>query len=156
MSDEPRTHPSTLAAQALGWVESATRALVPPIHPSVPYERAADGSYPGGHTYTRDQNPTYDQAEALLSRLEGGQEALLFSSGMAAATTVFETLEGGAHVVAPEDMYFTLKRWLESQASSPVRRFCASTVLIARAGRAPRLRSWRGLGRSAGTTGMKT
>ena len=116
MSDEPRDHPSTLAAQALGLVDPTTRSIVPAIYPSVPYERAPDGSYPGGRTYTRDQNPTYDQAEALLGRLEGGQGALLFSSGMAAATTVFETLDTGDHVVAPEQMYWTVQRWLEELA----------------------------------------
>ena len=92
--------PSTLAAQALGWRDPSTGALVPSVIPSAPYERAPDGSYPGGHTYTRDQNPTYEQAEALLAVLEGGVGAKLFSSGMAAATTVFETLEIGTHVVA--------------------------------------------------------
>ena len=116
MPDEPRDHPATLAAQALGVVDPTTRSIVPAIYPSAPYERAPDGSYPGGHTYTRDQNPTYDQAEALLSRLEGGQGALLFSSGMAAATTVFETLDTGDHVIAPEQMYWTIQRWLEELA----------------------------------------
>ena len=116
MPDEPRDHPATLAAQALGLVDPTTRSIVPPIYPSATYERAPDGSRPGGHTYTRDQNPTYDQAEALLSRLEGGQGALLFSSGMAAATTVFETLDTGDHVVAPEQMYWTIQRWLEELA----------------------------------------
>ena len=116
MPDEPRDHPSTLVAQALGLVEPTTRSIVPAIYPSATYERALDGSYPGGHTYTRDQNPTYDQAEALLSRLEGGQGALLFSSGMAAATTVFETLDTGDHVVAPMQMYWTIQRWLEALA----------------------------------------
>ena len=90
--------------------------MVPAIYPSTLYERAPDGSYPGGHTYTRDQNPTYEQAEALLNRLEGGDGALLFGSGMAAATTVFETLDAGDHVVAPEQMYWTLQRWLEELA----------------------------------------
>ncbi len=108
--------PETLAAQALGWVEPGTRSVVPAIYPSTLYERAPDGSYPGGHTYTRDQNPTYDQAEALLNRLEGGEGALLFASGMAAATTVFETLDAGDHVVAPEQMYWTIQRWLEELA----------------------------------------
>ena len=116
MPDEPRDHPATLAAQALGLVDPTTRSIVPPIYPSATYERAPDGSYPGGHTYTRDQNPTYDQAEALLSRLEGGQGALLFSSGMAAATTVFETLDTGDHVVAPVQMYWTIQRWIEELA----------------------------------------
>ena len=116
MADESRDLPATLAAQALGLVDPTTRSVVPAIYPSAPYERAPDGSYPGGHTYTRDQNPTYDQAETLLSRLEGGQGALLFSSGMAAATTVFETLETGDHVVAPQQMYWTIQRWLEELA----------------------------------------
>ena len=115
MSDPKR---STLAAQALGWRDPSTRALVPQLVLSTPYERASDGSYPGGHTYTRDQNPTYDQAEALLARLEGGYAALLFSSGMAAATTVFETLPVGSHVVAPRQMYWTIRKWLEGLAAA--------------------------------------
>lgn len=113
MSNTIKGKPATLAAQALGWVDAAKYGLVPPIYPSASYERGADGSYPGGHSYTRDQNPTYDQAEALLARLEGGEEALLFSSGMAAATTLFETLGAGAHVVAPASMYWTIRLWLQ-------------------------------------------
>jgi len=116
MSNKPEHHPETLTAQALGWVDPTTRSIVPPIYPSASYERAPDGTYPGGHSYTRDQNPTYDQVELLLSRLEGGEAALLFSSGMAATTTVFETLDHGDHVIAPEDMYWTTQRWLEELA----------------------------------------
>ena len=116
MSGDFRDRPETLAAQALGWVEPTTRSVVPAIYPSTLYERAPDGGYPGGRTYTRDHNPTYDQAEALLNRLEGGEGALLFASGMAAATTVFETLDPGDHVVAPEQMYWTIQRWLEELA----------------------------------------
>ena len=117
MSEHRQDHPETLAAQALGWIDPRTRSIAPPLYPSVTYERAPDGSYPGGHTYTRDQNPTYGQVEALLNRLEGGKGALLFASGMAAATTVFEVLEPGDHVVAPEQMYWTIQRWLESLAA---------------------------------------
>ena len=117
METPPHLKPSTLAAQALAWTDPSTRALVPPLVPSVPYTRASDGSYPGGHTYTRDQNPTYGQVEALLARLEGGYAALLFGSGMAAATTVFETLARGDHVVAPEQMYWTIRLWLRALAA---------------------------------------
>ena len=113
----PEVKPATLAAQALGWTDTSTGALVPPLVASVPYERAADGTYPGGHSYTRDQNPTYDQAEALLARLDGGTGALLFSSGMAAATTLFETLDPGDHVVAPEQMYWTIRQWVQELAA---------------------------------------
>ena len=112
VTDDLKLRPETRAAQALGWIEPSTRALVPPIHPSASYERGPDGGYPGGHSYTRDQSPTYDQAEALLCSLEGGEDALLFASGMAAAATVFDALETGDHVIAPEQMYFTIRTWL--------------------------------------------
>ncbi|MFA9566489.1 MAG: PLP-dependent transferase, partial [Acidimicrobiales bacterium] len=62
--------PESRAAQALGSVDPATRALVPPIHPSTTFERAADGSYPGTYEYTRADNPTYDVPERLLAELE--------------------------------------------------------------------------------------
>ncbi len=104
----PRRIP-TLAAQALGWIDPSTGGLVPPVHPSVQYEKG-----PGRPIYTRDENPTYEPAEALLAALEGGRAAMLFSSGMAAATTVFETLDIGDHVVAPREMYWMLRRWLQN------------------------------------------
>jgi cystathionine gamma-synthase len=108
--------PATLAAQALGSVEPTMRGLVPPIYSSASYERDADGHYPGGHSYSRDQNPTYDQVEELLARLEAGKQALLFASGMAAASTIFDALEDGAHVVAPQNMYWTIRLWLQRLA----------------------------------------
>lgn len=107
----------TRAAQALGWVDSAMHGISPPIHPSTAYERDASGAHPGGHSYSRDQNPTFDQAEALLASLEGGASARLFSSGMAAATTVFDAIERGSHVLAFCDMYFTLRSWLADRAT---------------------------------------
>ena len=113
---ETGLRPATLAAQALGWWDPGTRALVPAIHPSTTYERASDGSYPGGRGYTRDENPTYDQAEALLAALEGGEEALLFASGMAAAAAVLDSLEPGAHVVAGARMYWALRVLMERLA----------------------------------------
>jgi cystathionine gamma-synthase len=116
MASERKLAPATLAAQALGRVEPSTRAIVPPIHPSVSYERAPDGSYPGGHSYTRDQNPGYEAVEALLARLEGAAQARVFASGMAAGTTVFEALEPGAHVIAPRVMYWTLRLWMRDLA----------------------------------------
>jgi cystathionine gamma-synthase len=117
MGSPRKLAPATLAAQALGRVEPTTRAIVPPIHPSASYERAADGSYPGGHSYTRDQNPGYEAIEALLARLEGAAQARVFASGMAAGTTIFEALESGTHVIAPRVMYWTLRLWMRDLAS---------------------------------------
>jgi cystathionine gamma-synthase len=108
--------PATLAAQALGWVDAATGALVPPLQPSTTFERDADNRYSRGRSYARDDNPSFDQAEALLSALEGGHGCLLFASGMAAASAAFLALEPGDHVVAPRLMYHGLRTWLRSFA----------------------------------------
>jgi len=106
------THaPATRTAQALGRIAPPYAEIVPPIHLSTTYERAADGSFPG-RTYARDGNPTYEQVEAVLRDLEGGAAAAVFSSGMAAATAVFQALSPGDHVVAPRVMYWGLRKWL--------------------------------------------
>src|SRR5690606_32138481 len=99
-------------AQALGWIDPQTRAVTPPIHPSSTFVRDPDNEYRAGYSYARDQNPTYGQAEALLAALEGGEEALLFASGMAAAAALFQSLRPGDHVVAPAVMYWGLRKWL--------------------------------------------
>ncbi len=104
--------PETSAAQALGHIDPTTRALVPPIHSSTTFERDADGSYPAGFGYTRADNPGYDLPEQLLAKLEAGSSAMLFASGMAAATSVFCALVPGDHVVAPKVMYWALRKWI--------------------------------------------
>lgn len=108
--------PETLAAQALGWIDEATRAISPPIHLSTTFIRDPDNQYRSGRGYIRADNPGFDQAEALLSALEGGAASFLFASGMAAATAVFLGLEPGAHVIAPKVMYWSLRNWLANGA----------------------------------------
>ena len=110
--------PETVAAQALGRVDPVTKALVPGIHPSTTFERDKDGGYSSGRGYTRPHNPTYDEAEAVLTTLEGGQASLLFASGMAAATAVFQALLPGDHVIASRVMYWALRTWLVDFAVS--------------------------------------
>ena len=109
--------PESIAAQALGWVDDATRAIAPPIHTSTTFIRDPDNQYRSGRIYARDQNPTFDQAEAVLSALEGGHASLLFASGMAAATAVFQALAPGDHVLAPKVMYWSLRNWLATFAT---------------------------------------
>ncbi len=104
--------PATLAAQGLGAAPTPYRDIVPPIHAATTFERAADGSLPGGRMYARDASPAYDPAETLLCRLEEGAAAALFASGMAAASAVLLALRPGARIVAPHDMYWALRSWL--------------------------------------------
>jgi cystathionine gamma-synthase len=104
--------PRTKAAQALGWIDGRTKAVTPPVHPSTTFVRDPDNRYRAGYGYARDENPGYDQAEALLAALEGGAGAMLFASGMAAATACFQGLRPGEHAVAQTVMYWGLRKWL--------------------------------------------
>jgi cystathionine gamma-synthase len=110
-------HPATMAAQALGWIDEQTKALVPPVHPATTFIRDPDNQYRAGYSYGRPTNPTFVQPEALLARLEGGAACLTFASGMAAATAVFLALRPGDHVVAPQVMYWGLRNWLRRSAA---------------------------------------
>jgi cystathionine gamma-synthase len=105
--------PETLAAQALGESDPASGGLVPLINLSTNYEQRADGSYPQDRVYTRADNPTSEHAERLLAALEGGGCAcVLFGSGMAAATAVFQSLLPGDHVLVSRVLYFGVRKWL--------------------------------------------
>ena len=114
----PKTvKPESIAAQALGWIDEQTRAVTPPIHVSSTYLRDPDNQYRSGRVYARADNPAFDQAEAVVTALEQGTAALLFASGMAAATAVFQALSPGDHVLAPKVMYWSLRNWLMNFAT---------------------------------------
>ena len=110
--------PASLAAQAMGWVDPVTKAVVPPIHMASTYLRDEDNGYTSGRIYARADNPTFDQAEATLTALEGGAKSMIFSSGMSAATACFLALAPGDHVVVPKVMYWSLRNWLNTFATS--------------------------------------
>ena len=103
----------TLNAQALHHVDATTGGLSPAIYPSSTYIR--DENYQlinARHSYGRAENPGYDVAEKVLAKLEGASAALLFSSGMAAAMAVVQSLQPGDQIVAPKIMYWGLRNWM--------------------------------------------
>jgi cystathionine gamma-synthase len=110
-------HSATLAAQALGWTDASTGALVIPLHTATTFERDPDNQYRRGYSYARAGSAAYAQPQAVITALEGGAATLLFASGMAAATTVFRVLPLGAHVVVPLHMYHSLRRWFAAHAA---------------------------------------
>ncbi|MDF2157598.1 aminotransferase class I/II-fold pyridoxal phosphate-dependent enzyme [Algoriphagus sp. CAU 1675] len=61
-----------------------------------------------GILYTRAGNPNRSSLEELIAVLERGEDAAAFSSGNAAGTAVYQALEPGAHIIAPDDMYHGL------------------------------------------------
>jgi len=105
-------HAPTAAAQALGFVDPATAAIVPPIHPATTYERGTDNKLLSGRLYSRADNPSYELPEAVLTQLEAGVATAVFSSGMSAATAVFMALKPGDHVIVPKVIYWAFRAWL--------------------------------------------
>jgi cystathionine gamma-synthase len=95
----------TLAVHAGHHIDPATGAVTSPIYLSTTFERQADGSYPQGYSYIRDNNPNREALEVCLAQLEGGVAAAAFASGSAATMGVFQALAPGDHVIAPEDAY---------------------------------------------------
>ena len=103
-------HIETLAVHAGRRADSATGAIVPPLSLSTTFERAPDGDYPLRFSYSREDNPNRRCLEECLAALEGGAEALAFPSGMAVATALIQGLEPGDHIIAPDDVYYGLRR----------------------------------------------
>lgn len=96
----------TLCVQAGRGVDPMTGAVASPLHLSTTFERAPDGSFPGGFSYIREQNPNRGDLESLLARLEGGVACRAFASGTAAAAAIFQSLRPGDRVLAPNEAYY--------------------------------------------------
>lgn len=106
--------PATLLAQANHFLDEETGAVTPPIYNSSTFARNEHYEVRArGAVYSRYHNPTSEPAERLLAKLEGGAQALLFGSGLGAATALFESLSRDDHVAAPENMYHGLRDWLQ-------------------------------------------
>ncbi|HYH38781.1 MAG TPA: aminotransferase class I/II-fold pyridoxal phosphate-dependent enzyme [Azospirillum sp.] len=114
-ADTPH-RPETIAAGALGYEDADSGAIIPPIQPSTTYVRDPDNAYRRGRVYARADNPTFDPAAQTITALEGGADTLLFASGMAAATAVFQALDPGDHVLVPDIMYWSFRNWLHGPA----------------------------------------
>ncbi len=108
----------TRLAQAGCHPDPQTGALTPPLHLATTFERPADGDYGEGFVYARWGNPTRDLFEQTLADLETpGANAAAFASGMAAVTTILQSLRPGDHVLLPDDVYHEVRRILRTTFS---------------------------------------
>lgn len=89
------------------------RPMVTPIVNAVNYEyrdfevlrRITDGEI-DGYTYHRDDNPTVRAVEKKIAILEGAEDCIVCTSGMAACTLVYLTyLKAGDHLILFHDVY---------------------------------------------------
>lgn len=101
--------PGTLAVHVGNEADPATGAVAPPIHLATTFRHGPAGERIAGYEYQREGNPTNDRLREALVALEGGATALTFASGMAAMTTLLESLPAGAHVLFPDDCYSGLR-----------------------------------------------
>jgi methionine-gamma-lyase len=93
--------------------ENRTRAVTPPIWQTTTFSADSSEHFAEiasavrpAEFYTRYGNPTHKEVEATVVALEGGEVALLTSSGMGAVfTALMSVLNSGDHVVAQTNHY---------------------------------------------------
>ncbi|MEN9723308.1 MAG: hypothetical protein RJB38_1294, partial [Pseudomonadota bacterium] len=81
-----------------------TGAVMTPIYQTSTYAQSSPGHHQG-YEYSRTDNPTRTAYQECVAALEGGRHALAFSSGLAATSTILQTLKPGDHVVCCDDVY---------------------------------------------------
>ena len=101
--------PETIAVHAGGEPDPATGAVAPPIHLATTFEHGPAAERLHGYLYIREGNPTQTRLEQALAAIEGGESALAFASGLAAATAYLQALPAGSHVIFPDDAYYDIR-----------------------------------------------
>jgi cystathionine beta-lyase/cystathionine gamma-synthase len=81
-----------------------TGSIVTPIFQTATFARDTVGGGTG-YDYSRLQNPTREQLELRMAALDGGVDALAFSSGMAATALLLELFAPGDHIIISDDLY---------------------------------------------------
>jgi len=77
---------------------------------AVPIFASATFAHPGvgkstGFDYSRSLNPTTVHLEDTVAAIEGGVQAIAFSTGMAAVSALMELFSPGDHIIASDDLY---------------------------------------------------
>lgn len=98
------THINTKLVQLGNRKDPSTGAVVAPIHLATTYAHPGLGQSTG-YDYTRTNNPTRDILEEGLAALEGGERAVVTSSGMSAIQLAFQLFKQGSHFLVLRDLY---------------------------------------------------
>ena len=85
-------------------VEDPMGAIVPPLYLTSSFAHPGVGQSTG-YDYSRLQNHTREVLEDTVRELEGGDDCLAFSSGMAAISCLMELFSPGDRLVASWDLY---------------------------------------------------
>ncbi|MDR2658045.1 MAG: PLP-dependent aspartate aminotransferase family protein [Oscillospiraceae bacterium] len=94
----------TLALHGTRTNADKTGALTTPIYQSATFAHLGVGRSTG-FDYSRLQNPTRQALEETMATLEGGDDAIAFTTGMAAIACLMELFAPGDHIIASDDLY---------------------------------------------------
>jgi cystathionine gamma-lyase len=95
-------------------VDEETGGIIPSIQLGTTFAQHEPGVRPGkenlnsfgqGYFYSRFANPTRGALERALAAAENAKHCFVFSSGMAAISTITQLLKSGDHVIALDDLY---------------------------------------------------
>lgn len=103
---------NTKAIHAGQFADPTTGAVITPIYATSTYVQEAPGVHKG-FDYGRSHNPTRFAFERAVAELENATHGFAFSSGMAAASAILDTLESGSHIIAMDDLYGGIYRLFE-------------------------------------------
>jgi len=95
---------STICVHGCAKKFDTTGAVAVPIFASATFAHPGVGQSTG-FDYSRSLNPTNVHLEDTVAALEGGSEAIAFSSGMAAVSALMELFSPGDHIIASDDLY---------------------------------------------------
>ena len=85
-------------------ISHSTGAICTPIYQSATFAHPGVGQSTG-YDYSRLQNPTRESLENIVAKLEAAEDAIAFSSGMAAIACFMELFSPGDHIIASGDLY---------------------------------------------------
>lgn len=95
--------------------EEYYNSVVPPVYMNSLHSYKTFDEYRNGrYVYGRMSNPTVEIVEQKIAAMEHGADAILFASGMAAASTaIMHAVKSGGHVICQESVYGPVRFFLE-------------------------------------------
>jgi cystathionine gamma-synthase len=110
-----RLSAKTTAVRAAIATDKEHGAVAPPIHLSATFAFEGFGK-PRTYDYTRSGNPTRSQLADAVAQLEGGEGAVVTSTGMSAVLLCLQLVNPGDTIIAAHDCYGGTQRLLRSLA----------------------------------------
>lgn len=85
-------------------VDELTGSISVPVYQTSTFVQEAPGVHKG-YDYARSNNPTRKALENIVTKLEGGDDAFAFATGLAAIDAVAKLLSAGDEIIAVDDIY---------------------------------------------------